>query len=55
MTRPASGSMRTEASWSTTSGSVSSTSKMRWAELVARFITRVICPITSMGPANIVE
>jgi hypothetical protein len=33
---------------------VSSTSKIRWAELVARFMMRAICPMISIGGMNIV-
>ena len=53
-TAPRTGSSRTGLGASRTSGSVSSTSKTRWAELVARFITRAIWPITSMGCTYIV-
>jgi hypothetical protein len=41
-TRPSTGSRRTASGASTISGSVSSTSNTRCAELVARFIVRAI-------------
>src|SRR6185295_9147301 len=48
------GSRRTGFGPSFTSGSLSSTSNTRCADDTARLIVRTICPITSIGPTNIV-
>ena len=54
VTRPHTGSSRTGRGTSAISGSVSSTSNTRCADVVARFIVRAICPSTSIGAVNIV-